>query len=442
MALINLICKGHSLVLKEMDPLATGSAGVDAVVLDGPDESWEGFSLSAAFKTEGGVYYSVVTDGSAPIPAAALAYKRFGIALYGTRGADGSEQRYTTNLVHVVIPEGAGSGGTTPPEPSESLYNQILGIAESAEAKAQGVVDRADAGEFTGPQGIQGPPGDPGISACLLETTIYSHNYTTTASEDRLTHSFTVTGLGNYISVLELMGCIGWPTMAANNIPTVRTLSVDGEIVKNNLWHQPFTTLTANNFVGGWRYNNQWYASAIMDLIYNNNKPQCAIGTDFCSQFSWAEQEINGTVYAVTPAHTYYDASLYRRNSSQPLVNFYNIEEPPAGAAVLPFGQLPTAAGEYSAVKFNEGTENEELRLVTTTDTPARLIAWTIAAPRTYGNYGSELIYLAPGEHVIAFGTTNPLPEGAFFYGRYSLSNNNIKKDIADIQRRLDALEG
>ncbi len=95
----------------EIDPLATGSAGVDAVVLDGPDESWEGFSLAAAFKTEGGVYYSVVEDGSAPIPAAALAYKRFGIALYGTRGAEGSEQRYTTNFVPVAIPEGSAGGG-------------------------------------------------------------------------------------------------------------------------------------------------------------------------------------------------------------------------------------------------------------------------------------------------------------------------------------------
>lgn len=160
MALIKITVRSHRCELVEADPLATGSAGVDALVLDGPDESWEGFSLSAAFSTEGGVYYSVVTDGSAPIPAAALAYKRFGIALYGTRGADGSEQRYTTNFVHVVIPEGAGSGGTTPPEPSESLYSQVVAIAEHAEDMAQSVVDRADAGEFTGPQGIQGPPGE------------------------------------------------------------------------------------------------------------------------------------------------------------------------------------------------------------------------------------------------------------------------------------------
>ncbi|MBR4749800.1 MAG: hypothetical protein IK083_09565 [Abditibacteriota bacterium] len=138
MAVIRIKVDGHLAQCVSVEPMATGSAGVDSVIIDRLGGDWDGFGLAAAFKTEGGVYYSVVTDGSAPIPAAALAYKRFGIALYGTRGAESSEQRYTTNFVPVAIPEGSAGGGAVPPEPSERLYSQVVAIAEHAESVEMG----------------------------------------------------------------------------------------------------------------------------------------------------------------------------------------------------------------------------------------------------------------------------------------------------------------
>ena len=160
MALIKITVRGHRCELVEADPLATGSAGVDALVLDGPDESWEGFGLTAVFKTQAGsVYYAAVENGGAQIPAAALLSERFGLSLLGTKSdGQGGELRMTTNYVSFGIYAGAGSGGTYPDDPTETLYTEIREIAESAEAKAQGVIDRADAGEFTSPQGIQAPP--------------------------------------------------------------------------------------------------------------------------------------------------------------------------------------------------------------------------------------------------------------------------------------------
>ena len=154
------------------DWLATGSAGVDVVELTEIDDSWSDFALSVAFKVgDDTLYYSLVAEGqdgtfSAPIPEAVLQYRFILIGLYGVKAANGqTEQRYTTNFVPVRSRDGAGANGTIPPDPSETLYTQILDIAEDAEEKAQSVVDRADAGDFdgedgeTGPQGPQGEPG-------------------------------------------------------------------------------------------------------------------------------------------------------------------------------------------------------------------------------------------------------------------------------------------
>ena len=50
MAFITLRASEHGLEKVSEDLLSTGSSGVDSVVLESVDESWEGFNLSCAFK--------------------------------------------------------------------------------------------------------------------------------------------------------------------------------------------------------------------------------------------------------------------------------------------------------------------------------------------------------------------------------------------------------
>ena len=162
MAEIKIKVTGHKAEKLAEDWLSTGSAGVDFVILEA-DQSWAGFNLAAAFKVGDAVYYSVFAGQSAPIPAAALSAKFFQVGIYGTKeGPDGTELRTTGNYIPVRPKAGPGADGTTPPEPSESLYNQILEIAQHAENTAEAVAAAAAAGDFDGDPGPQGPQGDPG----------------------------------------------------------------------------------------------------------------------------------------------------------------------------------------------------------------------------------------------------------------------------------------
>ena len=52
MAVIRIKVDGHLTQCVSVEPMATGSAGVDSVIIDRLGGGWEGFSLAAAFKTE------------------------------------------------------------------------------------------------------------------------------------------------------------------------------------------------------------------------------------------------------------------------------------------------------------------------------------------------------------------------------------------------------
>ncbi len=138
MAIIRIKVDGHLAQCVSVEPMATGSAGVDSVIIDRLGGGWDGFGLTAVFKTQAGsVYYAAVENGGAQIPAAALLSERFGLSLLGTKSdGQGGELRMTTNYVSFGIYAGAGSGGTYPDDPTETLYTEIREIAESAEAKA------------------------------------------------------------------------------------------------------------------------------------------------------------------------------------------------------------------------------------------------------------------------------------------------------------------
>ena len=161
MALIQIKVDGHKAEKLREDWLATGSQGVDSVEVE-VSTDWAQYEQSVVFKCEDTTYFGVVQDGAAVIPAAVLEYRFVLVGLLGTLTGGDVYRKYTTNFVPIRPREGAGGDGTVPPEPSASLYAQILGIAESAESKAQSVVDRADAGDFDGDPGPQGEQGEPG----------------------------------------------------------------------------------------------------------------------------------------------------------------------------------------------------------------------------------------------------------------------------------------
>ena len=166
MAEIKIRVNGHRVEKVAEEWITTGAAGVDSVVIESISEEWNGFNVSAAFKAGDALYYSIFEDGRAPIPAAALDYNFVLVGIYGTKtGAGGTETRNTGNYIPIRPKAAPGAGGSTPPEPSESLYNQILDIAEHAEETAEGVAAAAARGDFDGdpgPEGPQGEPGDPG----------------------------------------------------------------------------------------------------------------------------------------------------------------------------------------------------------------------------------------------------------------------------------------
>lgn len=217
MAVIHIKVTGHRAEKVSEDWLASGSAGVDSLIIDTIDSSWEGYNIAAAFKVQDQLYYSVIDNNIAIIPAAALVNDFVLLGLYGTKaGAGDTELRYSTNYVPLRPKAGPGTGGVTPPEPSESLYNEIRDIAETAEATANEVAAAAARGDFdgepgpqgeTGPQGPQGetgpqgPQGEPGeVTAAQLAAGLLS-------KADVITDTLTGTvGSTVYASNMPLQG--------------------------------------------------------------------------------------------------------------------------------------------------------------------------------------------------------------------------------------------
>lgn len=68
----------------------------------------------------------------------------------------------TTNVLRYEIEHGAITVGVEPPEPTPSIYEQILKTVKSTEQIAQSVRDDADAGMFDGAPGPKGDPGEQG----------------------------------------------------------------------------------------------------------------------------------------------------------------------------------------------------------------------------------------------------------------------------------------
>jgi putative intracellular protease/amidase len=128
-------------------------------------EDWDGMAKAAIFKGSGtAVDVALSAAGSCAVPHEVLqsAGGRLKIGVYGT-GSQGQRVTPTVWADAGQIFEGAAPSEVTPTPATQSLVQQILEAAESAEAIAQGLQAAAEAGEFDGADGVS-----PTVSASAI----------------------------------------------------------------------------------------------------------------------------------------------------------------------------------------------------------------------------------------------------------------------------------
>ncbi len=142
--------------------VASGGVNEDVIEFEF-DELWDGFDTVAVFyRSKREVFHKKIVDNRCTVPSEVL--RAQGVFYVGVMGVKDNVTR-TTNVLRYELEHGAITVGVEPPEPTPSIYEQILETVKSTEQIAQSVRDDADAGRFDGapgPQGEQGPKGDPG----------------------------------------------------------------------------------------------------------------------------------------------------------------------------------------------------------------------------------------------------------------------------------------
>lgn len=157
--------------------VASGGVNEDVIEFEF-DELWDGFDTVAVFyRSKREVFHQKIIDNRCTVPSEVL--RTQGVFYVGVMGVKDNVTR-TTNVLRYELEHGAITVGVEPPEPTLSIYEQILETVKSTEQIAQSVRDDADAGRFDGapgekgdkgdkgdpgvqgPQGEKGPKGDPG----------------------------------------------------------------------------------------------------------------------------------------------------------------------------------------------------------------------------------------------------------------------------------------
>ena len=139
--------------------VASGGVNEDVIEFEF-DELWDGFDMVAVFyRSKREVFHKKIVDNRCTVPSEVL--RAQGVFYVGVMGVKDNVTR-TTNVLRYELEHGAITAGVEPPEPTPSIYENILASVKSAEQLAQSVRDDADAGKFDGAPGVQGPKGDPG----------------------------------------------------------------------------------------------------------------------------------------------------------------------------------------------------------------------------------------------------------------------------------------
>lgn len=148
--------------------VASGGVNEDVIEFEF-DELWDGFDTVAVFyRSKREVFHKKIVDNRCTVPSEVL--RSQGVFYVGVMGVKDNVTR-TTNVLRYELKHGAITVGVEPPEPTPSIYEQILETAKSAEQIAQSVRYDADAGRF---DGAPGPKGDPGSDASVTAENIQS----------------------------------------------------------------------------------------------------------------------------------------------------------------------------------------------------------------------------------------------------------------------------
>lgn len=139
--------------------VASGGVNEDVIEFEF-DTLWDGFDMVAVFyRSKREVFHQKIVDNRCTVPSEVL--RAQGVFYVGVMGVKDNVTR-TTNVLRYELEHGAITEGVEPPEPTPSIYEQILETVKSAEQIAKSVRDDADAGRFNGAPGVQGPKGDQG----------------------------------------------------------------------------------------------------------------------------------------------------------------------------------------------------------------------------------------------------------------------------------------
>lgn len=139
--------------------VASGGVNEDVIEFEF-DELWDGFDTVAVFyRSKREVFHKKIVDNRCTVPSEVL--RAQGGFFVGVMGVKDNITR-TTNVLRYELEHGAITVGVEPPEPTPSIYEQILETVKSTEQIAQSVRDDADAGRFNGAPGEKGDNGAPG----------------------------------------------------------------------------------------------------------------------------------------------------------------------------------------------------------------------------------------------------------------------------------------
>lgn len=105
-------------------------------------------------------YEQILNDSWCLVPWEVIKSRGFKVSLF----CDLDNKRITTDCVTVAVKESGFKEGKTPQEPSSTVYEQLITTANSAESKAQKVLDMAERGDFQGEKGEKGDKGDTGTT--------------------------------------------------------------------------------------------------------------------------------------------------------------------------------------------------------------------------------------------------------------------------------------
>lgn len=148
--------------------VASGGVNEDVIEFEF-DELWDGFNTVAVFyRSKRDVFHIKIVGNRCTVPSEVL--RAQGVFYVGVMGVKDNVTR-TTNVLRYEIEHGAITAGVEPPEPTPSIYEQILETVKSTKQIAQSVRDDADAGRFNG---APGPKGDPGSDASVTAENIQS----------------------------------------------------------------------------------------------------------------------------------------------------------------------------------------------------------------------------------------------------------------------------